>query len=215
MFGNQQGQNIAQFINSHGNNVYNVLLRQVDETCFYQDDKKKCTNQFQEKCNLCQSMFCKVHLHVQERYFLCHNCRSIYFVQSSVEQKQAGCILCATYGAVCFCIGPIVYGIAMPLCLKNWSDEAHNKHRIENKPHLTCKGFKALCGIINVECIGHGPVGQVMHNQDESRVPLLSGGGGGGGNVTAFSESNRNSVSNRSNNNETTFNRSNQNEVTN
>jgi len=206
---------LAMFTNSNGNIFINNLTPpQMNETCFH-DDGKKCPNTFQEKCNICQYMFCRKHLFVKERFYLCDNCRSIADVNSEVNLKAFKCYQCAIFGTICFCIGPITYCASIPFLLPMWSNDAHNRNKIQPKPHVTCKGFNALCGLINVTCPGHGQSQPQSQKMDEDKEPL-SPSKRGGGNVATFTNSNNNLVTSEggSGNNQATFTGSNNNEMT-
>jgi len=211
---------MASFVNSNGNTfINNIAPPQMDETCYYELDGKKCPNVFQEKCNTCQYMFCRKHLFVKERLFLCDNCRSIDAVNAEVNIKMFKCYQAATFCSICFCIGPISYCASVPFCLPMWSADAHNKNRIQPKPHVTCRGFKALCGLVTVECSGHGPVNTssspAPQTMSDEKQPLSPSGNGGGGNVATFTNSNNNLVTNSGGSgNQATFTQSNSNEMT-
>jgi len=152
-----------QFLNYGDNNVMNNTqvtiksgIKQTDEICFYIDKKTKCKTPFQEKCNFCQFMFCKKHLYVQDRYFLCDNCISILRVHHEVNTNYRKCILCCNYGAFCFCLGPILYCLTAPFCVKKWSEDSHIKHRKESRSQADCTGFGLFCNCFKVKCSGHG-----------------------------------------------------------
>jgi len=226
---------MAQFINSDNNTILNMNLRQVDEKCFYDANGKKCNNEFQEKCNFCQYMFCKVHLRVSERFFLCDNCDSIMKTKMEIDRKVNSCSVAACYCSMCFCIGPLTYCATVALCLPTWSSEAHAKYRIKNVPHLSCKGTKALCGLIDVPCPGHGPSApkdEKMEDRSTDRTPLLSkdervearspatplspSSPSSGGNVTVLKDSSKNDISNNgTGRNQTTLEGSDNNRVSN
>jgi len=222
MFGNPAGS-ITAFLESNNNSVVNnfTTIRQVEETCIFIENGKKCSNQFQEKCNLCQYMFCRVHLFVQERYFLCYNCESIYKTQKEVETKFTKCTLVSLYCSFCFCIGGLGYCSAAPFCLTHWSKEAHKKYQINSVCHRKCKGFEMFCGLYKIECTGHGPERVQMDEKSiesstmkdiekEVRQPLSPG------NKTVITKSNNNEVySEKTGGNETVIAESNHNLVRN
>jgi len=169
--------NISNSPNSFVNNGSISILRQTDAVCFHSEDGKRCKNEFQEKCNSCQYMFCKVHLRVSERYFICENCCSIANVQREVNARIEKCYQCA-WGPCCcctLCTSPFCYCCWVSCCLPKWSMEAHDKYRMRNVPHLKCQGFKANCGCSKVACTGHGPIQQTFQ---EEQVPLNSSEGG-------------------------------------
>jgi len=225
MMGMGQVGSMAQFINSDNNTILNMNLRQVDEKCFYDANGKKCNNEFQEKCNLCQYMFCKVHLRVSERFFLCDNCDSIIKTKMEINKKVTCCWGPSCYCAICFCIGPLAYCATMALCLPTWSSEAHAKYRIKNVAHLTCKGTKALCGLIDVPCPGHGPSAapkdEKMEDRSTDTTPLSPSSKdppspSSGDNITVLKDSSKNDISNNgTGRNQTTLEGSDNNKISN
>jgi len=130
--------------------------QQHDDLCYFIDKNKKCMNNFQEKCNNCQFMFCKKHLFVQERAFFCDNCISISKVRTEVNSEYMGCLKCRDSFILCCCIGHYIYCCTIKNLMKKWSNNSHNRHKTTCKSQADCYGYSVLCGCVNIPCPGHG-----------------------------------------------------------
>merc|ERR1712000_465568 len=145
-------------------NIQNVKREIIDsDPRLYMDNcSNDCGRGFQEKCNLCQMLYCKYCLRVYKRKFVCSGCYSVEKVLNEFLGTSISVIIMGAFLLL------IILGFIFILSkFKQYREsrrrtffELHNIYRINWRVFVHCKGyeFKILGFLFKsyFPCNGHG-----------------------------------------------------------